>query len=404
MIKSKKLVSLFISAAMLITMLSFFTMAACAEETSPQYTTHAWYTFEEGTLPGGVTSNTTGTSAVDLTIDGKYGKAVKVTKRADKLGSTLYPYLKVNLAEPIAIANGTTVEVEFDYYINIYDDYFYIFLCDSTSDEYDAAGNAYIRVKTTGEAKLYHNANSSDTNAITMSANVPANVNSWHRIKLVFDGSVVDDTKGWILKGAYFDGSAQKSSYWGNTFFTVDFRVLGFRNKMIKDHQVGDFGVDNVSITSYATASTSPVPDRHKFMNRVLTHTDKVGTTAYQSALDLFERSYITKDEIGEALYVLEADSNLYEITDIAKSNNKVHFTTTDSTGGKPLLIVGAYDRKTDELLAVNYIKLSGFKTNGSENGVTYDLGELPETGVVIKAFIFSSLDSLVPLAVSRTE
>ena len=403
MIKSKKLVSLFISAAMLITMLSFFTMAAHAEETSPQYTTHAWHTFEEGTLPGGVTSNTTGTSAVDLTIDGKYGKAVKVTKRADKLASSLYPYLKVNLAQPIAIANGTTVEVEFDYYVNINEDYLYIFLCDSTSDDYSAAGNAYIRVKPGGEAKLFHNADKNDVNAITMSSSVPANVNSWHRIKLVFEGSVVDDTKGWILKGAYFDGTAKSTDKWGNTFFTVDFKILGFRNKM-SANKVGDFGADNVSITSYATASTSPVPDRHKFMNRVLTHTDKVGTTAYQSALNLFERSYITKDEIGEALYVLEADSNLYVITDIAKSNNKVHFTTTDSTGGKPLLIVGAYDRKTDELLAVNYIKLSGFKTNGSENGVTYDLGELPETGVVIKAFIFSSLDSLVPLAISRAE
>lgn len=66
-----------------------------------------------------------------------------------------------------------------------------------------------------------------------MSSSVPANVNSWHRIKLVFEGSVVDDTKGWILKGAYFDGTAKSTDKWGNTFFTVDFKILGFRTSAI---------------------------------------------------------------------------------------------------------------------------------------------------------------------------
>lgn len=405
MIKSKKLISIFVSAAMLMTMLASFTTVAYADEAT--YTTHAWYTFENLTnLPAGVISNNStdnGSADVDLTIDGKYGKGAKISKRAGRESEKLYPNVKVVLDNAIAIANGTTVEVEFDYYKNIPGDYLYIFFADSTSDDYNASGNGYVRVKPAGEAKLYHLASSSDPYAITMSGS-EANT-GFHRIKLVFEGSVVGDTKGWILRGAYFDGGAKSSGKWGNTFFTVDFKILGFRNKMDKG-QTGDFGVDNISITSYPTPADgkSPVPSRHSFMNKVVKYTDKVDTPAYNSALNLFEQPYVTADDFSDALYVLESDSTLFDITDIAKTNKSIHFTTTDTTGGNPILVVGAYNKSNNKLYAAQCIKLSGLKTDGvTENKKTYDLGELPEDAV-IKAFIFSSLDSLVPLAVAKAE
>lgn len=402
--KSKKLISLVVSVAMMMTMIVSFTSVAYADEAA--YTTHAWYTFEEGVLPEGITSNNSadkGSSDVDVTINGKYGKGVKISKREGREADKLYPNLKVTMNDAIAIANGTTVEVEFDYYVNIPGDYMYIYFSDSFNDDYNASGNGYVRVKPGGEAKLYHLATSSDPTPITMSSNSAANVNSWHRIKLILEGSVVEDTKGWILKGAYFDGTAKSSEKWGNTFSTVDFKVLGFRNKM-DTGLTGDFGVDNVSITSYPTASTSPVPDRHKFMNKVLTYTDKVDTPAYNTAMDLFEKSYLTKEEVAEALYGMASNSNAFEITDIAKGNSKVHFTTTDTTGGKPVLIVGAYNRDTDALLALDIVKINSYKNNGEDNGITYDLGELPEDDVEIRAFIFSSVNSLMPLASARVE
>ena len=172
----------------------------------------------------------------------------------------------------------------------------------------------------------------------------------------------------------------------------------------MSENKNGEYGADNISITSYPTASTSPVPDRHKFMNKVLTYTDKVDSVAYNTALTLFEKSYLTKEEVAEALYGLAGNSNVFTITDIAKSNNKVHFTTTDTTGGKPVLIVGAYNRDTDALLSVDCIKINSYKTTGEDNSVVYDLGELPEDDVVIRAFIFSSFNSLMPLAASRAE
>jgi len=408
MIKSKKLIAIFVSAAMLMTMLASFTTVAYADEAA--YTTHAWYTFEADTLPAGVTSNNSaenGSSDVDLTIDGRYGKGVKISKRAGRESEKLYPNIKVNLDNAIAIANGTTVEVEFDYYINIPGDYMYIYFADSHTDDYNAGGNGYVRVKPGGEVKLYHLATSSDSNPITLTGNNAANVNSFHKIKLVFEGSVNGDTKGWILRGAYFDGSASGTSgKLGNTFFTVDFKVLGFRNKM-DVNQTGDFRVDNISITSYPTPTNgiSPVPDRHKFMNKVLTYTDKIDTPAYNAALALFEKSYIAEDDISDVLYALEGNSSLFDITDIGKANSSIRYTSTDTIGGKPILVVCAYNKAKTRLYAAQCIPLTGYKTDGeTENRVTYDLGELPEEAEVIKAFIFSAIDRLVPLAASYSE
>ena len=404
MIKSKKLIAIFVSAAMLMTMLASFTTVAYADEAA--YTTHAWYTFEADTLPAGVTSNnsaSSGGSDVDLTVDGKYGKGVKVSKRAGRESEKLYPELKVTLNDTIAIANGTTVEVEFDICHTIPEDYIYIFFADQTTDKYDTSGNSYIRIKPKGEVKVIHRGDKNNSSNINLASDSQYTITDYYRIKLVLEGSVNDETseKAWLVKGAYFDGIQKNVDKWGDVFCTVDFKMLGFRTKM-SGGKTGYFSVDNISITSYPTPSNgiSPVPDRHKFMNKVLAYTDKVGTAAYNSALALYEKDYLTADDISDALYGLEGNSSLFDITDIGKANSSVKYITTDTTGGKPLLVVGAYDRDTDKLYAVQFIKLSGFKNDGeTENRVTYDLGELPEEDIVIKTFIFSSLDKLAPLA-----
>ena len=48
-------------------------------------------------------------------------------------------------------------------------------------------------------------------------------------------------------------------------------------------------------------------------MNKVLTYTDKVDTPAYNTAMDLFEKSYLTKEEVAEALYGMASNSNAFE-------------------------------------------------------------------------------------------
>ena len=172
------------------------------------------------------------------------------------------------------------------------------------------------------------------------------------------------------------------------------------------DSPAGDDGhicLDNISITSYPTPEDgkSPVPNRHTFMKKVLEYKDTLGTTpAYQYALDVFERPYITSKEINDAYYVLAGNSNMYTIHDIGTTDHNVKLSSTDTVGGTPILVVCAFNRAYSKLYASQCIPITGLEGDGTtEKRFYYNLGELPEDAKVIKAFVLSSLDSLIPLA-----
>ena len=233
MIKSKRIISLFVSAAMLITMLSSFATVAFADEAA--YTTHAWYTFEDGKLPAGVTANTGDTSEVDLGVDGQYRKGVKVTKKAELLSTKKYPELKVTLDEAItideAIAENLTVEIEFSYKpSDLPSENTYFYLCDDVSDKYNATGNAYMSLKQNGELKTrtLKKTDGTDNSSDEITISTSFDKNEWQRVKLVLNASAAaqPDQKGWILSKVYYNGNARSSSKWGQCMFTVDLLCL----------------------------------------------------------------------------------------------------------------------------------------------------------------------------------
>lgn len=398
----KKAISLLAAGTMLVSV--FGGVAALA--TGELYTTHLWETMEDAN-PASLSSKTSYAS-----VDGKYGNGAKYTY-SEYVSTNAYAQIDFALSDTITIAEALeddlTVEVEFDFYganLPTDDNYFYLASGEKSTSNY-AAG---FSMKKNGQTKaLKYNGSSN----VDVKGQYLSTFGEFHTFKLVFHAEKAGYTNpvtqtattadGWVLDGFYFDGVEQKSQAkytLGGYTGSGDFTNLFFRFKS-DESNAGEIGIDNVYVTSYTTPSdgVSPVPSRHTYMDKVLTYKDTASTGAYNAAISLFEQDYITTDDINDVYYMLEGTLQ-YVIDDIGKGAGTVVITNNDTVGGTPILVV-TVDQDGDMLLDdVKILKLENL--NSGSNTVT--VGGYDSDTKDVKAFIFSSFKTLMPLAVAKDE
>lgn len=270
----KRLLGIFVAAAMLISAFSFTTFATA------DFTTHVWETFEDGQDGAIRNSDTTFTS-----IDSKYGKGAKYTYNHTKQGK--YTQASFALTNPITLAdavkNNLTVEVEFDYYVKDRiggnDNYFHI-----TSGENNTTNAAKFEIRSNGQTKIWSPIKT-DKGDDVKNSNADA-IKTFGTFKIVFHAEAADFTDkfpgldsakttvaSWVLDKFYYNGvdTVTSAKYVpGSVIATCDFTHLYFRFKS-DSTKVGEIGLDNVSVTSYTTSQdgVSPVPDRYALFNKI---------------------------------------------------------------------------------------------------------------------------------------
>ena len=405
----KKSLSLIVVAAIAVS--TFSTVALAADEETKDYTTHVWETFEDGQDAASKSGKTSFTS-LDT---GKYGKGAKYTYSTYD-GSDRYAQFDFALSDKITLAeainNNLTVEVEFDFYgasLTTDDNYFYLASARKSSSNF-AAG---FSMKNNGQTKALNYLKEGKPVDIKRKYDTFGN---YHTFKVVLHAEkegYYDPVKktettadSWVLDGFYFDGEEQKSQAkytLGGCTGKNDFTHLYFRFKS-DSTLAGEIGLDNVSVTSYPTPSNgvSHVPDRHAFMDKVLTYKETANAGAYSAALATFEQDYLTNADITKAYYLLEGNSALYTISNIGKDAGTVTIQGNDTVGGTPILVLAAFDSQ-HKLSGLCVKKITAWK-DGSSKTVDFS-GNLtvPEKGQV-GAFIFESFDTLFPLAATYRE
>ena len=317
----KRAVSLITVFALILTTLGAVTAFAdeddgsVAEPVTAGYTTYAWETFDkpvvkdgkedvysisfaDGTYFKGAYRNGDGLA---VRMDGTYLDAVKVT--SDKDVAT-YSKMDIVLANSginfaDALANNLYVETEFDmYYSSLPNDNSTVMFASGIKSTSDPA--VTLVNKKNGEFKIDQIQKTYKSNyaAAQSNQNLP---DTWKRFKFVMhagsgvnaSGETVD---GWILDGVYMDGQdtigAAKYKR-GAVLSTNNYTDFLLNYKITKDQ--GFVAVDNVSVTAYtkaqldANGGVSPVPNRMKYLNEVLSYkatVDSYNTTAMRTAYD----------------------------------------------------------------------------------------------------------------------
>lgn len=408
----KKSISLFAAGIMLVS--AFGGVAALAD--GELYTTHLWETMEDGTSAESNTKTT-----ISTIENGKYGKGIKVnytTTATERVNAQAYFDLKDTITVAEAIEKNLTVEVEFDYYYNGHTDkeygnnnYFYLSSKSlKEGPENDAAVG--FRIRTTGQTKILNYPNSTEDDVKNAESN---EIKNFNRFKVVLHAekagyidpltSTATTADGWVLDGFYYNGAEQKNQAkytLGGYTGGGDFTNLYFKFQT-DSTLAGEIGLDNVSVVSYTTPAdgVSPVPDRRAYMEKVLTYKDTASAGSYNNALSVFEQDYITEADMNQAYYILEGRSDLYVIDDIYNGSRSVKITSNDSIGGTPILIVASFvSDKLDDIM----IKTIAPIASGSSATISFDEDFTVADKASLRAYIFESFETLLPLATSRVE